>query len=168
MKENLGFGFLGNGITVWDASRIQNNDYLTVAHIHYDRTVEYLEELSPEAIRRIEDFAKYENLHPVSQPDMSALKPLQGSVAITDDEEEIVEVWTTPQTNPKIFRKRVKSLMMSGLSQQDAERIASTEPMKLELFYDVQLGSFAIDAEAVGNTPLFHPYTGEEIPDETA
>ena len=43
------------------------------------------------------------------------------SVAITDDEEEIVEVWTTPQTNPKTFRKRVKSLMISGLSQSEAE-----------------------------------------------
>ena len=98
---------------------------------------------------------------------MKELHTLNQSVVITDDEEEIIEVWTTPQTNPKIFRKRVKSLMMSGLAQLDAERIASTEPMKLELFYDVELGSFAIDAEAVGNTPLYHPYTGNEIPDET-
>ena len=44
--------------------------------------------------------------------------------------------------------------------------MAST-PQKLELFYDVALGAFAIDAEAVGNTPLYNPYTGEEIPDET-
>ena len=98
---------------------------------------------------------------------MKELHTFDQSVVITDDEEEIVEVWTTPQTNPKTFRKRVKSMMISGLSQSEAERIASTEPMKLELFYDIQLGSFAIDAEAVGNTPLFHPYTGKEIPDET-
>lgn len=97
---------------------------------------------------------------------MKELHTLDQPVAITDDEEEIVEVRTTPQTNPKIFRKRVKSLMMSGLSQSEAEHKASTEPMKLELFYDVELGSFAIDAETVGNTPLFHPYTGKEIPDE--
>ena len=35
------------------------------------------------------------------------------------------------------------------------------------VFRDVALGAFAIDAEAVGNTPLYNPYTGEEIPDET-
>ena len=87
---------------------------------------------------------------------MKELHTLDHSVAITDDEEEIVEVWTTPQANPKTFRKRVKSLMISGLSQSEAEHIASTEPMKLELSY-----------EAVGNTPLYHPYTGCEIPDET-
>ena len=65
---------------------------------------------------------------------MKELHTLDHSVAITDDEEEIVEVWTTPQTNPKTFRERVKSLMISGLSQSEAEQIASTEPMKLELF----------------------------------
>ena len=48
---------------------------------------------------------------------MKELHTLDHSVAITDDEEEIVEVWTTPQANPKTFRKRVKSLMISGLSQ---------------------------------------------------
>ncbi len=51
--------------------------------------------------------------------------------------------------------------MISGLSQSEAEHIAAAEPMKLELFYDVQLGSFAIDAEAVGNTPLYHPLYGQ-------
>lgn len=95
---------------------------------------------------------------------MKELHTLDHSVAITDDEEEIVEVWTTPQTNPKTFRERVKSLMISGLSQSEAEQIASTEPMKLELFYDVELGSFAIDAEAVGNTPLYHPLRAMKYP----
>ena len=52
------------------------------------------------------------------------LHTLDHSVAITDDEEEIVEVWTTPQTNPNIFRRRVKSLMLSGLSQSEAERLS--------------------------------------------
>ena len=41
---------------------------------------------------------------------MKELHTLDHSVAITDDEEEIVEVWTTPQANPKTFRKRVKKI----------------------------------------------------------
>ena len=36
---------------------------------------------------------------------MKELHTLDHSVAITDDEEEIVEVWTTPQTNPKLSEK---------------------------------------------------------------
>lgn len=88
-------------------------------------------------------------------------------LAITDDYDEAIEVITTPQMNPITFRRRVRCLMLSGLSQPEAERIASTEPIKLELFYDIGRGAFAVDAEAVGNTPLFNPYTAEGIPDET-
>lgn len=86
MKEKLGFGFMGNGITVWDSSREVNHDYPTVAHISYDRTVKYYEELSPGAKRRIENFAKYENSHPVSQPEMLALRPLNGSAFMSSGE----------------------------------------------------------------------------------
>lgn len=89
------------------------------------------------------------------------------SVVITDDITEVIEVVTTPQINPEMFRRRVKDLTLSGLPQEEAEKFVASTPQKLELFYDVNLGAFAIDAEAVGNTPLYNPYTGKEIPDET-
>lgn len=88
-------------------------------------------------------------------------------LAITDDYDTSIQVITTPDTNPVIFRRRVKCQMLSGLSQEEAERVISTTPMELELFYEIGLGGFAVDAEAVGNTPLYSPYTGKEIPDET-
>ena len=88
-------------------------------------------------------------------------------LAITDDVTEVIEVATTPTVNPEMFRRRVRGLMLSGLPQQEAEKFVASTPQKLELFYDVALGAFAIDAEAVGNMPLYNPYTGEEIPDET-
>ena len=88
-------------------------------------------------------------------------------LAINDEVGEVIEVGTTPDINPEMFRRRVKSLMLAGLSQQEAEKFVASTPQKLELFYDVSLGAFAIDAEAVGNTPLYNPYTGKETPDET-
>lgn len=88
-------------------------------------------------------------------------------LVITDEVDEVIEVITTPEINPNIYWRRVKSEVKSGLSQAEAERFIASAPMKLELFYDVELGGFAIDAEAVGNTPLYNPYTGREIPDET-
>ena len=88
-------------------------------------------------------------------------------IAITDDAGEVIEVVTTPRVNPGMFRHRVRSLMLSGLSREEAEKYVASTPQKLELFYDVNLGAFAIDAEAVGNTPLYNPYSGKEIPDET-
>lgn len=88
-------------------------------------------------------------------------------VAITDDVDEVVEVITTPTINPEMFRRRVKCLMLSGLSQEKAERTVATTPLQLSLFYDIGRGAFAIDAEAVCNATLYNPYTAEEIPDET-
>ena len=88
-------------------------------------------------------------------------------LAIMDDCDEIINVITTPEINPITFWRRVQCLMLSGLSQDEAENFASTTPMGLELFYEVGLGVFAIDSEAVGNTPLYSPYTSREIPDET-
>lgn len=95
---------------------------------------------------------------PVADPDR---------VAITDNACEVIEVVTTPTVNPEMFRRRVRSLTLSGLSQEEAEKFVATTPQKLELFYDINLGAFAIDAEAVGNTLLYNPYTGKEIPNET-
>lgn len=88
-------------------------------------------------------------------------------MAITDEVDEVVEVVTTPTINPEMFRRRVKCLMLSGLSQEKAEQTIATTPLKLSLFYDIGRGAFAIDAEAVGNATLYNPYTGKEIPDET-
>ena len=88
-------------------------------------------------------------------------------VAITDGITEVIEVVSTPTINPEMFRRRVRSLILSGLPQQEAENLVATTPQKLELFYDIALGAFAIDAEAVGNATLHNPYTGKEIPDET-
>mgnify|MGYP003164329776 CR=1 FL=1 len=105
-------------------------------------------------------FAKGDKTYP-------AEKVRNDRFAITDEVCEVVDVVTTPETNPEMFRCRVKCLMYSGLSQAEAEKVIASTPLKLELFYDVGRGSFAIDAEAVGNTPLYNPYTGKEIPDET-
>lgn len=88
-------------------------------------------------------------------------------LAIMDEVCEVIDVITTPDTHPELFRRRVKCLTSSGLPQAEAEKVVASTPLKLELFYDIDRGGFAIDAEVVGNTPLYNPYTGKEIPDET-
>ena len=76
--ENLMFGYLGNGVTICDRNRMENNDYMTVAHIDYHRTIKYYtNELSDRAKLEIEDFATFGNMAvSVCQPDMYALCPL--------------------------------------------------------------------------------------------
>ncbi len=55
---DLGFGHLGNGVTVWNRLELRDGDYKTVAHIAPDRTVTYYEDGLPENVRaQIEEFA---------------------------------------------------------------------------------------------------------------
>ena len=55
---DLGFGHLGNGVTVWNRLELEDGDYKIVAHIAPDRTVTYYEDGLPENVRaQIEEFA---------------------------------------------------------------------------------------------------------------
>ena len=48
---NLGYGHLGNGITVWNRLEEEHGDYKTVAHIAPDRTVTIYDEEMSQAVR---------------------------------------------------------------------------------------------------------------------
>lgn len=55
---DLGFGCLGNGVTVYNRKEEVNRDYRTVAHIANDGTVKIYDEDLPEAERsRIQEQA---------------------------------------------------------------------------------------------------------------
>ena len=48
---DLGYGYLGNGVTVWNRLEEEHGGYKTVAHIAPDRTVTFYEEEMPQAVR---------------------------------------------------------------------------------------------------------------------
>lgn len=58
VKRDLGFGSLGNGISVWDRLHEEDGDYMKVAHISPDRDVTFYVDLSPEDTARIEKVAR--------------------------------------------------------------------------------------------------------------
>ena len=78
-KENLLFLHLGNGVTVCDRNREKHHDYLKVAHIGYERSVQYhTAKLSDGARQEIETFAQEGNMAvSVTLPDTFALYPLE-------------------------------------------------------------------------------------------
>lgn len=49
---DLGYGHLGNGLTVWNRLEEEHGDYKTVAHIAPDRTVQIYDEEMPQAVRK--------------------------------------------------------------------------------------------------------------------
>ena len=48
---DLGYGHMGNGLTVWNRLEEEHGDYKTVAHIGPDRTVTIYDEEMPQAVR---------------------------------------------------------------------------------------------------------------------
>jgi len=74
-QYELGFGYMGNGLTVWNRLEEKNNDYVTVAHIDRDRSVTIYDKDMPEDVRaRIEETARTTqspvlNPLPEKQPD---------------------------------------------------------------------------------------------------
>lgn len=88
MAEKLNFGYLGNGVTVWDSSREVNHDYPTVAHISYERRVWYSKQVSPEARQRIEQFARYENILISHTQHIFALWPITDSAFMSPAEKD--------------------------------------------------------------------------------
>ena len=60
-EYDLGFGYLGNGLTVWNRAAEVNGDYPTIAHISPEGEVTYYEENLPQSVtERIEKAAKQE------------------------------------------------------------------------------------------------------------
>lgn len=60
-EVDLGFGGLGNGTTVWDRNRIENNDYKIVAHISNLGNITYYDKNLPEVAKnKIEEMAMKE------------------------------------------------------------------------------------------------------------
>jgi hypothetical protein len=53
MKEyDLGFGCLGNGITVWNRLEEVHGDYKTIAHIREDKSIVFYEENLPKEVKQ--------------------------------------------------------------------------------------------------------------------
>lgn len=48
---DIGYGFMGNGLTVWNRLEEEHGDYKTIAHIDADRNVKFYEEGLPEIVR---------------------------------------------------------------------------------------------------------------------
>ena len=83
---DLGFGHLGNGITVWNRLEAENGDFKTVAHIATDRTVTIYDEKMPEEVKvKIYDLAEKED------PNVSASQP--GKVFESRSENEKLPVY---------------------------------------------------------------------------
>lgn len=64
------------------------------------------------------------------------------------EDAEIISVRLSPDKTPIAYENKVRCLMLSGLSREEAEKVA-LEPMDLELYYEIGAGLMAVDPAAV-------------------
>ena len=81
----------------------------------------------------------------------------------TPDNYEHIMVKLDPSLHPIAYVNRVKSLVGSGMNEQEAKTIAN-EWIEIEIYYDPECGLFGLEAEAVDSIDEFcNPYTGDKI-----
>lgn len=84
-------------------------------------------------------------------------------IAGSADDCELIKVCLTPTETPKAYAAHVRDLMKSGMSKEEAEKVA-LEPIELELFYEEDNGLFAVDSMATENYGVCHsPYSNKDI-----
>ncbi len=109
---DLGFGHLGNGVTVWNRLELRYGDYKTIAHIAPDRTVKFYEDGLPEDVRtRIKEFAATSTMTISATQDASVFStpPLVREPAVTPA--EAGEPTYPPRELPYIFCEWSESIV---------------------------------------------------------
>lgn len=72
---------------------------------------------------------------------------------------ESIYVCLDPIKHPLAFEAKVKNLISSGISREDAE-IVAREPIEMELYYEDH-GLMMVESEAVETCEIYSPYTRE-------
>lgn len=75
---------------------------------------------------------------------------------------EPITVYLTPGKTPIAYQNKVECLKKAGHSEREAQKLA-LEPIELEIYYEIGLGLFAVEPDAVESTTIHSPYTGEEL-----
>jgi hypothetical protein len=85
-------------------------------------------------------------------------------LVITSDTCETVNIMLDPVLQPIAFKRAVQNLVDSGATEKEAEQTILLQGFEMEVMYKENCGLFAVEAEAVGCTPISDPYTHEVIP----
>lgn len=77
IQRDIAFFSLGNGYSVCDRSRNESGDYMRIAHINYDRSIDWYKPVNNSDKKRIEHKAKTDTSNvSVTQDWMKTLNPL--------------------------------------------------------------------------------------------
>lgn len=91
---------------------------------------------------------------------------MDNELRISEEEGDVIDILLCPNKTPIVYTRKKKELIeSSGMTEDEAEEYLQ-QPIPLELFYDYNRGLFGVESGAVGETEIYNPYTGREIPKE--
>jgi antirestriction protein ArdC len=136
-QYELGYGHMGNGLTVWNRLEERDGDYVTVAHIAPDRTVTFYDNDMPEDVRaRIEQTAQTSDMN----------------VSATQD----AKVFTTP---PQAEQQR-ESERYSELQQRGFEIARRYENLPLQDRLNIIAETFGCKTASITTSPCTGKWRG--------
>lgn len=91
---------------------------------------------------------------------------MNDKLIISSTEAEIIDVYLCPNKYPVAYERKVRCMMSSGLTREEAEKTVLTTPIQIELFYDIGRGLFAVESEPIGYIDVYNPYTGDVVKKE--
>lgn len=80
------------------------------------------------------------------------------------DQYESIKVILSEEKHSQVFENKVKCLMLSGLSEEEAKtetRKWFSNGIELEVYYEPGYGLFAVEPDAVESGTIYSPYSGE-------
>lgn len=98
-EYDLGAGYLGNGLTVWDRNQLDKQDYKTVAHISYEGDITFYDENlpnNPAAIEQVKKWAEEEKIK-------NRREEVKESSVLPSEEEQIREAEVIEKQNELQF-----------------------------------------------------------------
>ncbi|MDR1060325.1 MAG: ssDNA-binding domain-containing protein [Clostridiales bacterium] len=112
---DLGYGFLGNGITVWNRAEETNGDYKTMAHISTERETTVYDKDMPESVRaRIEAAAQSPDTWAFGfKPAPEAEKPAAGYLSFADSGETVA--YSSADELAAAYKREMGSLGAEGV-----------------------------------------------------
>ena len=149
---DIGMGYLGNGLTVWNRAVEEHGDYQTIAHISNEGEIKYyVDGLPDDVVARIEQAAKQEKqkalfaaAYKVGDKVYLDGKPFE----ITRTDDWNVELMDRSLQNPNP-RLESKDSFMQLVQQNEYSRIKHDNPNAIVLY---QVGDFF---EAYGNDATY-------------
>ena len=165
-QYDLGYGHLGNGLTVWNRLEIENGDYKTVAHIAPDRAVKFYDNGLPELIQeQIREIAATTELTVSATQDAPVFSTPARTEPVTPGKPSVALYREALKTLVDVVRQ---SSFYDYLRDRDTEYDEAQNELDSELnYYLEEIAESQPDLRRAFALPMFREWMVEDILEQT-